>query len=217
MALSTPHARPWSPARVPYRPLLIGLAVVVGLGGTYVAVAGNPFGRNQQAVTFDTALISQGRLQLSVAATGPVTNPVSVPLSFNSSGKLSEVDVGVGQRVTAGQTLARLDSTDLQAAVDQAQATLNQQQANLAKVAAGATPEQAALAQAQISAAQTTFDGAQKSLQAAQGTSSTAVAAAQADIGASQVSLGSSQNTLQGTQDQADAALQADQTALANA
>ncbi|TME23948.1 MAG: hypothetical protein E6I75_28950 [Chloroflexi bacterium] len=63
----------------------------------------------------------------------------------------------------AGQTLARLDSTDLQAAVDQAQATLNQQQANLAKVAAGATPEQAALAQAQISAAQTTFDGAQKS------------------------------------------------------
>ena len=44
MALSTPHARPWSPARVPYRLLLIGLAVVVGLGGTYVAVAGNPFG-----------------------------------------------------------------------------------------------------------------------------------------------------------------------------
>ncbi|HEX8967660.1 MAG TPA: biotin/lipoyl-binding protein, partial [Chloroflexota bacterium] len=44
--------------------------------------------------------------------------PASVPLSFRSSGKLSEVDVSVGQEITAGQVLARIDPTALQAAVE---------------------------------------------------------------------------------------------------
>ena len=175
MAVSAPRARAWSPGRVPYRLFLIGLAAAVAVGGTYIAIAGNPLNRNQQAVTFNTAQVSQGTLQVTVSATGPVTNPSSVPLSFKSSGKLSEVDVSIGQHITAGQALARLDTTDLQAAVDQAQATLQQQQANLAKIAAGATPEQAVVAQAQIDAAQTTLDSAQKSLQAGQGSSATTV------------------------------------------
>src|SRR5262249_49389354 len=103
MAVSSPRARALVQGRVPKRVLLIGLAAAVGLGGAYVAVAGNPLGRNQQAVVFDTAAVSQGTLQVAVSATGPVTNPQSVPLSFKSSGKLSEVDVSVGQQVTAGQ------------------------------------------------------------------------------------------------------------------
>src|SRR5438309_1201978 len=106
MAVSAPRARAWSPGRVPYRLFLIGLAAAVAVGGTYIAIAGNPLSRNQQAVTFNTAQVSQGTLQVSVSATGPVTNPSSVPLSFKSSGKLSEVDVSIGQHITAGQTLA---------------------------------------------------------------------------------------------------------------
>jgi len=93
-----------------------------------------------------TATVSVGNVQAAVAGTGTVEPDQQQNVNFRVSGTLTEVDVQVGQQVTAGQTLARLDSTDLQAAVDQAQATLNQQQANLAKVAAGATPEQAALA-----------------------------------------------------------------------
>src|SRR5437588_2567122 len=182
MALSRPHVRPLIPGSVPRRVLLLGLAAAVGLGGTYVAVEGNPLSHNQPPISYTTTQARQGNLQVTVSATGPVTNPQSIPLSFKSSGKLAEVDVAVGQQVTAGQVLGKLDTTDLQAAVDQAQATLNQQQANLAKLQAGATPEQVALAQAQVAAAQTSLDSAQKSLQATQTNSSASVSASQADV-----------------------------------
>src|SRR5579864_8368132 len=202
MALSRPHARPLLPTSVPRRVLFIGLAAAVGLGSTYVAVEGNPLARNQQAPVYATAPVRQGTLQVTVSATGPVTSAQSVPLSFKSSGKLAEVDVAVGQQVTAGQVLARMDPGDLQAVVDQAQATLNQQQANLSKLQAGATPEQVALAQAQVAAAQTTLDAAQKNLQAQQAVASTGVGAAQADVSSSQVALADSQQSLQSTQNQ---------------
>jgi hypothetical protein len=39
MALSAPRVRPWSPSRVPVCLLLIGLAGVVAVGGSYIAVA----------------------------------------------------------------------------------------------------------------------------------------------------------------------------------
>src|SRR6202165_2308375 len=168
MALSAPRTRPWTPGRVPIRLLLLGLASAVAVGGTYVAVAGNPFARNQPAVTYQTSAVNQGTVQVTVSATGPVTIPASVPLSFPNSGKLSEVDVTVGQAVAAGQVLAQLDTSALQIAVDQAQATLTQQQAAAAKVAAGATPAAISAAQAQVASAQTTLDNAQKSLTAAQ-------------------------------------------------
>ena len=153
MALSAPRARPWTPGGVPNRLLLFGLAAAVAIGGAYFAIAGNPFTRGQQTPVYQTSPVRDGTLQVTVAATGPITNPASVPLSFKSSGKLSEVDVAVGQTVTAGQTLAKIDTSDLQAALDQARAALTQQEANLATVSAGATPQQQALAQAQIDAA----------------------------------------------------------------
>src|SRR5207237_1289460 len=166
MAATAPRARSWSPGRVPSRLLALGLALALALGGTYAIIRGNPFARTSATPTYQTAAVSQGTVQVSVSATGPVVAPSSVPLSFKSAGKLSELDVGVGQMVTAGEVLAKEDTSDLQAAVDQAQATLAQQQANLAKIAAGATPEAVVAAQAQVDAAQITLDNAQKSLDA---------------------------------------------------
>src|SRR6266536_1894080 len=121
MAITSPRARPWTPGGVPTRLLLFGLAAAVAAAGSYVVIAGNPLTRGRETPTYQTAQVSQGNVQLTVAATGPITNPASVPLSFKSSGKLADVDVAVGQQVKAGQTLALLDTTDLQIAVDQAQ------------------------------------------------------------------------------------------------
>src|SRR6478609_9642909 len=124
MALSSPRVRTWSPGGIPKRLLLLGLAAAVGLGGAYVAIAGNPLARGQDVPVYQTSAVTQGNVQVTVAATGPVVNPQSVPLTFKSSGKLSEIDVAVGQAVSVGQTLARLDPTDLDIAVQQAQASL---------------------------------------------------------------------------------------------
>ena len=111
MAVSAPRSRPWSPGRVPTRLLLLGLAAVVAAGGTYVAIEGNPLTRNQQTVTYPTSAVKQGTLQVTVSATGPITNPSTIPLSFKSSGKLAQLMVGLGQQVAAGQVLAQMDTT----------------------------------------------------------------------------------------------------------
>ena len=77
MALSRPHARPALQARVPKRMLLIGLAAAVGLGGTYVAIEGNPLARSGQTVVYDSTPVRQGTLQVTVSATGPITPPTA--------------------------------------------------------------------------------------------------------------------------------------------
>ena len=123
MAVTNPRTRSWSPGRVPNRLLALGLALTLAVGGGYAVIKGNPFAQNQAVPTYQTAVATQGNVVVAVSATGPITLPASVPLSFKTSGKLSEIDVSVGQTVTAGQVLAREDTTDLQAAVDQAQAT----------------------------------------------------------------------------------------------
>src|SRR5437868_13041625 len=130
MALSAPRIRALGSGHVPIRLLMLGLAGAVAIGGAYIAVAGNPLGRSP-AVTYQTSAVNQGTVQVTVSATGPVTIPASVPLSFPSAGKLSEVDVAVGQTVTTGQALAKLDTTALQIAVDEAQAALQADQTTL--------------------------------------------------------------------------------------
>ena len=87
----------------------------------------------------ETAPVARSTLQVTVSATGPITNPQSVPLTFKSAGKLARVDVSVGDTVKAGQVLAQLDTSDLDAQLAQAQATLDAQLASQAKTQAGAT------------------------------------------------------------------------------
>jgi multidrug efflux pump subunit AcrA (membrane-fusion protein) len=69
------------------RLLLAGSALALVLGGGYIAVAGNPFARTSSAPTYQTAAVGAGTLQVTVGATGPITNPTSVPVSFKSAGK----------------------------------------------------------------------------------------------------------------------------------
>src|ERR1700682_5088205 len=112
MALSVPRTRAWAPGRVPKRVALLGLAAAVAVGGSYVAVFGNPLTNSQKALTYPTSVVSTGTLKVTVSATGPISNAINFPLSFKSSGKLSELDVSLGQTITAGQVVAKLDTTD---------------------------------------------------------------------------------------------------------
>ena len=76
--------------------------------------------------TYQEATVTTGNLALTVGATGPV-QAATYNLNFATSGQIAEIDVAVGQRVKAGQVLARLDATQLQSALD-----LAQNQANVA-------------------------------------------------------------------------------------
>jgi HlyD family secretion protein len=84
----------------------------------------------------------------TVATVGSLVSNNQAKLSFKTGGKLAELDVKVGDVVKAGAVLAKLDTTDLQQALNQAQISLQNAQIALAKL--NTTNPQTSLGQAQI-------------------------------------------------------------------
>ncbi|HEX8986868.1 MAG TPA: efflux RND transporter periplasmic adaptor subunit [Rhodocyclaceae bacterium] len=77
-----------------------------------------------------------------------------VELAFNASGRVEQVLVQEGDRVQKGQLLARLDTTRLRLALDQAKALADAQRSVVAKLKAGSRPEEIRQAAAERDAAQ---------------------------------------------------------------
>lgn len=106
-----------------------------------------------------TATASRGVVLSSVSATGTIASAAQVGVGFQTAGRLTEVDVKVGDHVRAGQVLGRIDAADARSAVAQAQAGLATAQANLAQALQGETAQQRsvdALSLVQANAAVTT-------------------------------------------------------------
>ncbi|MFC1434531.1 efflux RND transporter periplasmic adaptor subunit [Streptacidiphilus sp. N1-3] len=114
-----------------------GLVLVGGAGVTYAAV--NDSG-STGATAAKTATVAQGTVRATVSGSGSLVSPSNAGLDFVTGGTLSEVDVAVGAKVTAGEVLAKVDPTDADAALTTAQATLATAQENLASVEAGNGP-----------------------------------------------------------------------------
>jgi multidrug efflux pump subunit AcrA (membrane-fusion protein) len=110
-----------------------------------------------------TATVQRGTLVATVSAAGNVSAPQSAALSFQSTGRVAQVNVQVGDSVKQGQTLMALDTTDLDLALKSAQANVANAQANFdsakAKDATNAD---------QITAAKATLDKTTAALQQAQ-------------------------------------------------
>ena len=96
-----------------------------------------------------------------ISETGMVKRGEKVKLSFEGGGRITAINVNVGDTVKAGQTLASLETSQLQIQLQEAAATLELTQAELDKLLSGASVET-------IRVAQTTVDNAQISLENAQ-------------------------------------------------
>ncbi len=83
-------------------------------------------GLRMRRVTYQFRQVTQGNIALVVSATGPVQGTI-YNADFLATGRVSEIDVKLGQSVNAGQTLAKIDNTALEDALKQAQASLQQQ------------------------------------------------------------------------------------------
>jgi multidrug resistance efflux pump len=139
-------------------------------------------------------------LATQVAATPQPITQVSVKgkaapetwaaVSSQASGTVLEVLVKPGDDVAAGDLLIRLDPTDAQLAVSQAEATLAIRQAELDLLKAGPSPEEIAVAEAQIEAAQATLSQsvAQRD-QLKAGTIEAEIAAAQAELASAEADV----------------------------
>jgi len=130
------------------RSLLInGLLVVVLLGAGvagYLVFFGSS--GNAQPTTARTAAAANRDVSEVVTASGTVQSSFSAAASFGASGTVTEIDVKVGDAVTKGQQLAKLDPTQAQLQVDIAQGNVD---AALAK-GTGTTALLTAYRQAQL-------------------------------------------------------------------
>ena len=119
---------PLAPNRRRRRTIIIisAILVIVLLGGILLSTLSS----QRQRVVYQTQSVTQGDFAVSVNATGPLQANV-YDLNFTGTGKLSEVDVQVGQTVKQGQTLGKLDPTSLQNAVNESQATVSASQTGL--------------------------------------------------------------------------------------
>jgi multidrug efflux pump subunit AcrA (membrane-fusion protein) len=111
----------------PGRILAIVLGAVV-VGGAVTMVRGN---NGTPAVTYRTAEVTRASLAQTVAISGSVNPAGQARLNFRSAGRISAISVTVGQQVTTGQELARIEATDLENALANAQNSLASAQSNL--------------------------------------------------------------------------------------
>jgi HlyD family secretion protein len=110
------------------------------------------------AQSFQTEQVRRGRLTSTISGTGTIVPLTSVKLSFKSGGRLTEMNVKLGDSVKKGQSLAKLDTAELALQVTQARASLSSAQAKLAATKAGSRPEEIKSAHAQLDAARAKLD-----------------------------------------------------------
>lgn len=126
--------------------ILLGLAVVVGR----LVARSQEVDLSEQG-EIDTVI--RGNLAAVVEATGNLAPVAQTNLAFATAGRLHTIMVSTGDYVKKGQALARLDTTDLELQLAQAQAGLKVAEANLEKVLAGARPEEVISAQSTLAQA----------------------------------------------------------------
>jgi HlyD family secretion protein len=134
----------------PGRIFAVALVGLVAGGAVFMSRANAPAAKTE----LRTQAVTKGSVIQSVAVSGSVAAINQTKMSFRTSGKIAEVYVSVGQQVTAGQPLAKLDTTDLEAALAQAQANLVTAQNNYNRTASTTSDSQKALNQARQQAAQ---------------------------------------------------------------
>lgn len=89
-------------------------------------------GADTTGATQRSATLNTGSLTATVSATGNIQPEAEVRLNFQSTGTVAEINVKVGDRVKKGAQIAKLDTTDLELGVTQAQASLEQAKNTLA-------------------------------------------------------------------------------------
>ncbi len=130
--------------------IIVGVVAVIGAVVAGVYFATNPTSAQTEA----DDLTASGFVEAE-----------EVAAASELGGRVLELSVEEGDDVEAGQVLARLDGTLLDAQIEAAQAGLEMAQAELAQAQAGARPEQVRQAEATLAQAEAGRDGAYQAWQ----------------------------------------------------
>ncbi len=118
------------------------------------AVAGCSTTSTAQEESYRVAVIERGDLRETVGATAPVSAQDRTELTFLLSGRVQEVNVEVGQHVRAGEVLMRIDTSQYELDLMEAEIAVQLQQLALEQLLRGAGQWDVAAASAAVQRAQ---------------------------------------------------------------
>ncbi|TKJ29046.1 MAG: hypothetical protein CEE40_09740 [Chloroflexi bacterium B3_Chlor] len=168
--------------------VLVAIALVAAGGGWYYYARYVQGETPSAEETTHTATVRRGNLVIVAGGTGTLIPNTEVDLSSSSGGRLAGVLVEVGDQVQAGDVLARLDDTDAQSQVTQAEINLRLAELQLAELTG--TPDAADLAAAQFQ-----LTSAQEALEdLLNGPSAEEIIIAQADLATAEKQLQQAQS-----------------------
>lgn len=145
---------------------VVGLLLILAAGfarfrmdeGMSLFQAGAP--ASETAEIEDSTLVERGDIVVNVSATGSIIPRHRLAMLFPLPGKVAEVFVEEGDVVTAGQELARLETSQLELALEEASLALELQQIAFDSLVADPREEDLAVARAAVYAASTQLTAA---------------------------------------------------------
>jgi HlyD family secretion protein len=193
-----------------------GIALIVLV--IIAALTINSFGSSSATPTVATTTIARGGIVASVAGSGTVAAAQALDLSFQTSGTVTQVLVGEGDTVAAGQTLAQLDTRALQLDVDSAQAALDSAKTKLTQTTDGnVQPADITAQKAAVASAQAQLKSAQAQLAALKSPTPDKLSAAEAAARQAELALQAQKDTSSASKTKAEQDLQQATDALTQA
>jgi HlyD family secretion protein len=133
--------------------------------------------------------VARRTVTASITGSGTLEPQAQANVNFKVAGTLTAIDAHVGDHVTAGQTLATIDSSAEQAALAQAQANLATAQANLQAAQTPLTQNQITQLQDNVNTAQQTYNDTVAQVNQTNAQDATTVTADQSQLALDQQSL----------------------------
>lgn len=112
----------------------------------------------------DLITVSRGSITETVSITGNTTPTQSVSVGFQDAGTIANIYRNLGDKVSAGQIIARLNMSDFSATLLQAKANADTQKAKLAQLEAGTRPEELQVDEVKVANAKTALEDARQNL-----------------------------------------------------
>lgn len=133
--------------------LVVTLLIAIAVGAIWLVQRNKSVATTAQSPALQTARVRTGDLTITASGAGNLLPTTELTLGFRTGGVLVEAPVQVGDQVSAGQLLARLDEADARAQVAQATASVRLAELKLAGLTADADPAALAVAEAALMAA----------------------------------------------------------------
>ncbi len=166
------------------------LLVVAVLGGFLIYRQKN---NKVNGNSYEMGAVEKGSIVVTVSGSGQIETSDQVDIKPNVAADILAINVKAGQKVKAGDIIAKLDDSDLKDRVQQAKNSLASAQASLSLKLAGATAQEIKLAENSVNSAKLSYDQAVTNVANVEENNKQSLAKAQMQVDNSQISLDNAQ------------------------